>query len=190
MRLRSKSTEKFAGIGIRHSQKSMRQKAASGHTVGRHTADSSRFLLRALALMTILASCAGAVKHDEVRAAKRALEFGRLVLFEKNFDKGYELLADGGKRHVPRDKFKQSIAAMHARSYPTKLTAIEYEPMADEKAIYIYVTGQNSEEQFSYRLTMEGSAATDYRVLKIDQGTGFFTLASRKQPFKPPLSTE
>jgi hypothetical protein len=168
----------------------MSQESPSIPSVRADTVDVSRVFFLAFALTTLLSSCAGAVKHDEVRAARRALEFARLVLFEKNFDKGYDLLAGGGKRHVPRDKFKQSIAVMHPRGYPTKLTATEYEPMADENAIYIYVKGQNSEEQFSYRLTLEGSAATDYRVLKIDQGTGFFTLASRKQPFKPPLSTE
>jgi hypothetical protein len=37
---------------------------------------------------------------------------------------------------------------------------------------------------------MEGSAATDYKVLKIDQGTGFFALSNKKQAFKPPLTTE
>ena len=79
---------------------------------------------------------------------------------------------------------------MHARDYPTKLSATEYEPMAGEKAIYIFIRGQNSEEQFMYRLTMEGSAAAEYRVLKIDQGTGFFTLSNKKQAFKPPLTTE
>jgi len=147
--------------------------------------------LAALALATIMiAGCAESVKHDEVLAAKRALEFGRLAFVEKNLDKGYELLSDGGKRYVPRDKFKQSVAAMHARNFPTKLAAIEYEPMADEKAIYIFIRGQNSEDQFNYRLTMEGSATTGYKVLKIDQGTGFFTLSNKKQAFKPPLTTE
>jgi hypothetical protein len=139
-------------------------------------------------LAVTLAGCAESVKHDETRAAKRALEFGQLVFFDKNLDKGYDLLSDGGKRHVPRDKFKQSMAAMHPRNFPTRLSAIEYEPMADEKAIYIFVTGQNNDEQFNYRFTMEGTAATDYKVLKIDQGSGFFTLSSRKQPFKPPLT--
>ena len=168
----------------------MRRAAPPIHTARRHCDHLNRFFLLPLAFMIMLTSCAESVKHDEIRAARRALEFGRVVLFEKNFDKGYDLLSDGGKRHVPRDKFKQSITAMHTRSYPTRLTATEYEPMADEKAIYIYITGQNSEEQFNYRLTMEGSAATDYKVLKIDQGMGFFTLASRKQPFKPALSIE
>jgi hypothetical protein len=37
---------------------------------------------------------------------------------------------------------------------------------------------------------MEGTAATDYKVLKIDQGTGFFTLSNKKLAFKPPLTAE
>jgi hypothetical protein len=140
--------------------------------------------------LVVLLGCAESAKHDEMLAAKRALEFGRIALVEKNLDKGYDLLADGGRRHVPRDKFKQSLTAMHARDFPTKLAAVEYEPMADEKAIYIFVRGQNNEEQFNYRLTMEGTAATGYKVLRIDQGTGFFTLSNKKQPFKPPLTTD
>ena len=155
-----------------------------------HRAGKFYLLALALALTAALTACAESVKHDETLAAKQALEFGRVAFVEKNLDKGYDLLADGGRRHVPRDKFKQSLAAMHARGYPTKLTATEYEPMAGEKAIYIFVRGQNSEEQFNYRLTMEGSAAADYKVLKIDQGTGFFTLSNKKQAFKPPLTTE
>jgi hypothetical protein len=156
--------------------------------------DSKGWKLLCLAALTlaiiIIAGCAEPVKHDEVLAAKRALEFGRVAFVEKNFDKSYDLLGDGGRRHVPRDKFKQSLTAMHARNFPTKLAAIEYEPMADEKAIYIFIRGQNSEDQFNYRLTMEGSAATGYKVLKIDQGTGFFALSNKKQAFTPPLSTE
>jgi hypothetical protein len=143
-----------------------------------------------LVLMVVLASCAAPVKHDQERAAKQALEFGRVIFFQSNPDKGYDMLAEGGRRHVPRDKFKQSIAAMNTGGSPTKLSAVEYEPMADEKAIYIYVTGQNNEKQFNYRITLEGTADTDYKVLRIDQGSGFFTLASKKQPLNPPISID
>ena len=126
--------------------------------------------------------------HDETLAAKRALEFTRVAFIDKNFDKAYELLSAGGKRHVPLDKFKQSIAAMHPRGYPTKLTAIEYEPMAGENAIYIFMKGQNSEDQFGYRITLQGSADTDYRVLKVDQGSGFPSLSNQKKAFTNPPS--
>lgn len=150
----------------------------------------NRSCLFTLVLVVVLGGCAEPVKHDEVRAAKRALEFARTIFYEKNLDKGYDSLADGGRRHVPRDKFKQSIAAMHTRDYPAKVSAVEYEPMADEKAIYIFLTGQNSDEQFNYRLTMEGSAASDYKVLKIDRGAGFFVLSNKKKAFHPPLTAE
>ena len=132
--------------------------------------------------------CAGSVHHDEALAAKRALEFVRAAFIDKNLDKAYEMLSDSGKRHVPLDKFKQSIAAMHPRGYPTKVTAIEYEPMAGEKAIYIFMKGQNSEDQFGYRITLEGSADTDYRVLKVDQGSGFPSLSNQKKAFTNPPS--
>jgi hypothetical protein len=149
-----------------------------------------KLYLDALVLAAVLTSCAESVKHDEVRAAKRALEVGRVALLEKHLDQAYDLIGESGKRYVPRDKFKQSIAAMHMRDYPTKLAALEYEPMADEKAIYIFIRGQNSEDTFNYRFTMEGNAATDYKVLRIDQGTGFFTLSNKKQAFKPPITIE
>ena len=110
-------------------------------------------------------------------AAKRAVEFARVVLIDKNLERGYELLSDGGKRHVPLDKFKQTIVSMNARGYPSRVTATEYEPMAGEKAIYIFLRAQNGDEQVNYRVTLEGTAATDYKVLKIDQGAGFPTLS-------------
>ncbi|MGH7872426.1 MAG: hypothetical protein ACREQO_09425, partial [Candidatus Binatia bacterium] len=147
-----------------------------------------QIFLRLSLLVLAFAGCVDSVRHDETLAAKRALDFVRAAFIDKNLDKAYGMLSDGGKRHVPLDKFKQSIAAMHPRGYPTKVTAIEYEPMAGEKAIYIFLKGQNSEEQFGYRITLEGSADTDYRVLKVDQGSGFPTLSNQKRAFTNPPS--
>jgi hypothetical protein len=143
-------------------------------------------LLWALALFTF--ACAESVKHDEILAGKRALEFARAVFIDKSFERAYALLSEGGKRHVPFDKFKQSIVAMNPRSYPNRIIATEYEPMAGEKAIYIFLRGQNGDEQFGYRITLEGTASTDYKVLKIDQGASFPTLSNQKRKFETPLS--
>lgn len=136
-------------------------------------------------LALVLAACAGSENHDEALAAKRALEFAKVVLIERDFVKGHGMLADGGKRHVPLDKLKQTVASMHPRNYPNKITALEYEPMVGEKAIYIFLSGYTGEELISYRLTLEGTATTDYKVLKIDQGMGFPTFSNKKRPFKP-----
>ena len=145
-----------------------------------------------IGLVTIaLASCAGTVKHDETLAAKRAIEFAQFVFIDKNFAKGYELLSDGGKRHLPLEKFTETLTRMHPRSFPTKVTATEFQPMPGEKAIWIYLAGQNAEDQFQYRLTMEATETGDYRVLTFDTGAvgRMFSPLSEKQPFKTTIST-
>ena len=142
--------------------------------------------LCALAAFTF--ACTEPVKHDEMLAGKRAIEFARAVLIDKNMEKGYELLSESGRRHVPFDKFKQTIEAMNARGRVSKVIATDYEPMPGEKAIYIFLRGQNVDEQSIYRITLQGTAATDYKVLKIDQGASFPTLSNQKRKFETPLS--
>jgi hypothetical protein len=139
-----------------------------------------------------LASCAGSVKHDETLAARRAIEFAQLVLINKNFAKGYELLSESGRRHLSLEKFKETLTRMHPRSFPTKVTATEFQPMPGEKAIWIYLAGRNAEEQFQYRLTMEATDNGDYRVLTFDTGVvgRMFSPLSEKQPFKSTISTQ
>ena len=143
------------------------------------------------AVLFALASCAGSVKHDETLAARRAIEFAQFAFVDKNFDKAYELLSDGGKRHLSLEKFKETITRMHPRSFPTKVTATEFQPMPGEKAIWIYLAGQNSEAQFQYRLTMEMTENGDYKVLTFDSGVvgRMFSPLSEKHPFKTTIST-
>jgi hypothetical protein len=144
-----------------------------------------------LATLIILASCAEAVKHDETLAAKRAVQFAQAAFVDKNPAKAYELLSDGGKRHLSLEKFKETVTRMHTRGFPTKVTAKEFQPMPGERAIWIYLVGQNAEDQFGYRLTMEISDKGDYKVLSFDTGVvgRMFSPLSEKQPFKTVITT-
>jgi hypothetical protein len=56
--------------------------------------------------------------------------------------------------------------------------------MHGEKAIYIFLIGDNSGEHFYYRLTMEGTAATGYRVLRLDRSIAPYPPSNDKQSFK------
>jgi len=135
-------------------------------------------------LAVIVFGCTESVKHDETLAGKRAVEFARAALIDKDLKKSYQLLSEGGKRHVPFDKFKQTILSMNARGYPSRVTATDYEPMPGEQAIYVFLRGQNGDEQIQYRITLEGTAAAGYKVLKIDQGSGFPSLSNQKHKFE------
>jgi len=148
-------------------------------------------LLLLLATFAILASCAESVKQDETLAARRAIEFAQAAFVDQNLEKAYELLSDGGKRHLSFDKFKDTVTRMHPRGFPTKVTAKEFQPMPGENAIWIYLTGRDSEDQFGYRLTLERDSKADYRVLTFDSGVvgRMFSPLSEKQPFKTDFST-
>jgi hypothetical protein len=78
-----------------------------------------RSILRALmgCLLTVvwLTGCAKSIKQDENLAAQRGIEFARIVLVNKDFDQGYELLSDNGKRHISLAKFKETMIRLHPR---------------------------------------------------------------------------
>jgi hypothetical protein len=139
----------------------------------------------------LIDGCAQSMKHDETAAARRAIEFAQAAFVDRKFDQAYELLSAAGKRHLSREKFKETVTRMHSRGFPTKVTAKEFQPMPGENAIWIYLVGQNSEDQFGYRLTMESDDHGDYKVLTFDSGVvgRMFSPLSEKQPFKSTFST-
>jgi hypothetical protein len=117
-----------------------------------------------------LAGCVESYKHDAVLAGKRAAEFAQVAFIRQDFDSGYALLSDAAKRYVSPEKFKETVSRLHPRTHPKSVTATEYEPMPGEKAVYIFLLGENTGERFYYMLTMEGTAATDYKVSRLTRG--------------------
>jgi hypothetical protein len=126
-------------------------------------------LLSWIAIAALVLGCAKSFEHDPKTAAQRAEEFAHVVFVRQDFERGYAMLSDSGKRYVPQEKFKETVVKSHPRRYPTKVAATDYEPMSGEKAIYIYVSGENAGEQFNYTLTLDGSAADDYKVTRFSR---------------------
>jgi hypothetical protein len=122
------------------------------------------------AVAVLLFACAKSFEHDPKMASKRAEEFAQVVFVRRDFDKGYAMLSESGRRYVSLEKFKETVTKSHPRNYPIRITATDYEPMSGEKAIYIYVSGEDGAEQFNYTLTLEGTAATDYKVTRFSRG--------------------
>jgi hypothetical protein len=125
----------------------------------------------ALLICTIvpLIGCAEKIDHDPAAAAAKAEEFVRVAFIEHDVTRSYELLAVGTRRYVSLEKYQEVIGRLHPKGYPSAVKAGDFEPMPGENAIYIFLAGENAGESFYYRLTMEGSAATGYRVLQFDR---------------------
>ena len=143
----------------------------------------SGYWRHALIFAVSLAGCIESVDHDPASARKRAEEFVEVVFVKRDIETGYALLAEGTRRYVSPDQFKAVVSKMHPRGFPKMVTALEYEPMPGEKAIYVFLTGDQSVEHFYYRLTMEGTASTGYSVLRLDRASQPYSSSDERKRF-------
>ena len=134
-------------------------------------------------------SCTNSIKHDEVLAGKRAVAFAEVAFVRQDVQRAYALLSDRTKGYVPLEKFRETLLRLHPSGHPTSVAATEYEPMPGEKAMYIYINGKNSAEPFEYTLTMDGTAATDYKVSRIARGSSssYLPTTSGRKRFADPI---
>lgn len=125
---------------------------------------SIRPCLTAIFVCLCLTGCWQSIRHDEALAKKRALEFADLAFVRPNVEQAYAQLSDAAKRYVSLEKFRETLSRLHPDGHPTRVSVTGYKPMFNEKAIYIFLSGEGSGKQFQYMLTLEGTAASDYRV--------------------------
>ncbi len=118
----------------------------------------------AISLAACVTGCSEPIIHNEELAAKRALEFAEVALVKQDLDAAYALLANKAKSYVSAEKFKETIQRLHPDGYPLTVRTTGFKPMKDEKAIYIYLSADTANRQFHYTLTLDGTAASDYKV--------------------------
>ncbi len=104
------------------------------------------------------------IRHDEALARKRALEFAEVAFVKPNVEQAYAQLSDEAKRHVSLEKFRETLSRLHPDGHPTRVSVTGYKPIFNEKAVYVFLRGEGSGQQFEYMLTLEGTAASDYKV--------------------------
>ena len=131
----------------------------------------------------MLMSCVNVIAHDEKAAARAATEFARTAFVDRDYAKAHGLLATRSQSEIPTDKLTDAIARMHPKSYPSRVTATEYEPLPGRRGMNIYVKGDGDGEDFFYRLVMEGDAA-GYRVTGLFRGNGP-NPSTNKRPLNP-----
>lgn len=152
-----------------------------------HTPNRRLFLC--LVFFLSVTACAPAIEHDPQSAGKRAVDFAEVAFVRQDGENAYAMLADKTRGYVPLAKFKETLSRLYSGAHPTRVRAIGYEPMPGEKAIYIYVVAEVPGGQLPYTVTMEGTAATGYKVSKIVRGdSSYLPSTSEKKRFDPPIS--
>ena len=129
-------------------------------------------------------ACVQTFDHDAIAAGKKAQEFATVAFVRRDFDQGYDLLADATKRYVSLAQFKETVSRLHPDAFPNTVTAEEYEPMKGEKALYVFLIGESPGESFYYRITMSGTADTGYKVLRFDRSREPYVPTADKKPLR------
>jgi len=142
-----------------------------------------------LALAFVISCTASVIHHDEDMAAKTAIEFSKVAIVQHNIQNGYSLMSDNAKKTVSLEQYSQVFSQMHPSLYPLFLTAKEFEPMPGQKGMNIFLYGENGSERFFYRLTMEGTKETGYKVSGIYRGSGPYPPSKLRQTLKTAYTT-
>ncbi len=148
------------------------------------------FLCTLIVGISFLANCSGpAISHDEDMAANSAIQFARVAIVQHDMQNGYALLSDKMRKKVTLEEYTNIVHQMHSTSYPLFLSADEFEPIPGQKGMNIFLHGDNGTEQFYYRMTVEGTAGTGYKVVGFSRRNSPYPPSKLKQKFRTSYST-
>jgi hypothetical protein len=109
-------------------------------------------------------SCFYYIHHDEDMAAIAAIQFARVAIIEKDFEKARNLLPPETSKQFDAEKLKEMIESMHPVQFPHSITATDFEPMPGTNSINIFLRGDNANGDIYYRFTLRGTSNIGYKV--------------------------
>lgn len=113
--------------------------------------------------------CGEPFDHDKALASKRAIEFAEAAFVRGNLDQSYAMMADKARSYVPLNIFTDKVNKMHPSGRPSKITAQSVDPVKGEKIVNVILRGEG-EGQFTYSISVIGTAASDYGVSRFSGG--------------------
>jgi hypothetical protein len=121
------------------------------------------------------------LNHQPAMASDKAQQFANAAFVERRLPAAYNLLSQAMRNQLSVDQFTELISKMHPSKYPSSVQAAEYEPLMGQRGMNIYLVGKNNNEQFYYRLFMEGTKESDYTVGGIWRGEGPYAPSTMKK---------
>ena len=138
-----------------------------------------KFLVVFLIFMT---ACIHTSTHSPIKAAAGATAFAQAALVEKNVDKAFGLLDPDLQARTSKAEFSEIITKMNTPAAPLSIIATDYEPILGQEGMNIYVTGENDNETFYYRIPMKGTQLKGYKAAGIFRNQGPYPKSPGRQP--------
>jgi hypothetical protein len=135
-----------------------------------------------LVLVTGTACTYHASRHNPKMAAASATEFARVAFVDQNIDSAFSMLDPELQEYATKEQFAEVIANMNRSTTPKVVKATEFEPIAGQDGINIYLIGENGAERFYYRIPMKGSEAKGYKAAGVFRNQGPYPHSNATQP--------
>jgi hypothetical protein len=117
-------------------------------------------------------------------AGREAQRFAEVAFLGRDFDKAYESLSESGRQFGSAEQFKEFIIKKHPTAFPSFVNTTDYEPVPGQSKINVYLYGENGTEKFYYRMIMEGSQDSGYKVLGFDRKDSPYPQTNLRNPLK------
>jgi hypothetical protein len=138
--------------------------------------------------LAISVSCSfHASKQNPDAAAAAAIVFAKAALVDRDMDKAYSLLDPEVQSNAPKEKFAEVARSIVADISPTTVTATDFEPLAGQEMMNIYLVGEKGSERLYYRIPMRGNAEKGYKPIGILRGQ--YAPSESRQPLQVKPST-
>ena len=128
----------------------------------------------------LLPSCISYIEHDETAAAKAATQFADAAFVDRDFAKAHKLATSEITQRFSDEGLADVVAKMHPDSFPTRVTATEFEPVPGQRGMFIYLNGEGDGPGFYYRFVMTGDKPSGYRVSGFFRGNAPYPPSSRR----------
>lgn len=128
-------------------------------------------------------TCVQMISHNQDVAASSAVKFLNLALIDKNFVEASEKLAQGSRNAQSVKEVEAMATRLHPNDGPTIIKAVEYEPIPSQKAMRIFLVGENKEgTNYFYMVVMQGTVEEGYGPSEVHRNDGPFPPSSTRKP--------
>ena len=147
-------------------------------------------VLFAVAMVFLCGCAANVIHHSEQSAAQSAVQFVKQAFVQRDISGSYLLLSENFRAHYSAEQYNRLVIQLHPSSYPSWVAAEEFEPLAGQQAMNVFLHGANGEEEFFYRFAMEGTAETGYKVAGVFRGNGPYPSSQLRRKLEARYSSE
>lgn len=124
------------------------------------------------------------IYHSEELAAQQAVQFIEIALINRDHAQAYLLFSRNSRKNFSFERSKSLYEEIPPEYFPAVIRATDYEPIPGQRGMHIFLSSANERKKLYYRLIMEGTKQTNYKVLDIHYSKDPYPPSKLRRPLE------